>query len=79
MGIKAGPEYSPNVWVGNQGIKADGSFPAELLPLDCSVVGFYPEQAPGAELCFGMLGLLHPWWDEQELTMGAGGDGDSKN
>lgn len=41
LGIKAAPQYSPNVWMG---IKADEWLPAELLLLDCSVVGFYPEQ-----------------------------------
>ncbi|RLV91911.1 hypothetical protein DV515_00013970 [Chloebia gouldiae] len=41
LGIKAAPQYSPNIWMG---IEADESFPAELLLLDWSVVGFYPEQ-----------------------------------
>lgn len=78
LGRKAVPEYSPYLWMGNQGMKAEESFPAALLPLDCSVVGFYPEQAPGAKLSFGILRLLHPWWGEQELTMAAGGGWDSK-
>lgn len=52
--LKAGAQYSPNVWTGNQGIKADEWFPAELQLLNCSVVGFYPEQGPGVKLSFGI-------------------------
>lgn len=42
LGLKAGTRYSLNVWLGNQGIKVDEWFPAELLLLNCSAVGFYP-------------------------------------
>lgn len=55
LGLKAGTRYSLNVWLGNQGIKVDEWFPAELLLLNCSAVGFYPEQGPGVKLSFGIL------------------------
>lgn len=55
LGIKADPQHSPKFWMGNEGIKAGELFPAEVLLLDCSGVGFYPGQGPGVELSFGNL------------------------